>query len=131
MLQDHTFIRLWFRLFHYKKTQALRKVVFNQQKNFAVRRGYAEMVQRPYDHPRNIYTDKLSSYIYMVERSISSIHLKFETMPSNRTAVFNNWFISTSYAPFISSPTSHDFPRYLKDSARTKKFTDRTIKRTK
>ena len=89
--------------------------MLNQLKNFAIRRGYAEMVQRQYDNPRNLFTNELSSYIYMVVRSISSIHIKLETMPDNKTAVFDNWYISTSYAPFLSSPTSHDFPRYLKE----------------
>ena len=105
--------------------------MLNQWKNFAISRGYAEIVQREYDHPRNRFTSELSSYIYTVVSSISSIDLKLEVMPDNKTTVFNNWLTSTSYAPFLPSPTSHDFPRYFKDSARTKKFTDRTIKRTK
>ena len=36
------------------------------------------------------------------------------------TAVFSNWLISTSYAPFIAFPKSHDFPSYMQDSIEIK-----------
>ena len=36
------------------------------------------------------------------------------------TAVFSNWLISTSYAPFIAFPQSHDFPSYMQDSIEIK-----------
>ena len=39
-------------------------------------------------------------------------------MPDGKRAVFPNWQISSSYAPFISMPKTHDFPKYLKDSVR-------------
>ena len=32
------------------------------------------------------------------------------------TAVFSNWLISTSYAPFIAFPKSYEFPSYMQDS---------------
>ena len=35
---------------------------------------------------------------------------------NNKTAVFSNWLISTSYAPFIAFPKTHDLPSYLQDS---------------
>ena len=35
---------------------------------------------------------------------------------NNKTAVFSNWLISTSYAPFIAFPKTHDLPSYLKVS---------------
>ena len=64
-----------------------------------------------YDNPRDLYSHRLSDFVV-------SKKMQLAVMPNGRKAVFTNWLISTSYAPFISAPKSHDFPSYLQDCTR-------------
>ena len=64
-----------------------------------------------YDNPRDLYSHRLSDFAVAKK-------MKLAVMPNERKATFTNWLVSTSYAPFISSPKSHEFPSYLQDSAR-------------
>ena len=80
-------------------------------KNFDVNSRAARNMRISYDNPRDLYSHRLSDFVV-------SKKMQLAVMPNGRKAVFTNWLISTSYAPFISSPKSHDFPSYLQDSSR-------------
>ena len=69
------------------------------------------MIKAEYDTVGDVYSHKIADFIFIEK-------MKLEVMPNNKMAVFPNWQISSSYAPFLPMPKTHDFPKYLKDSVR-------------
>ena len=109
---EFAFIRTW--LYYYKSSTPFR-FVSNHSKAFDVKAGYAVKIKSQYNHPATLQTCHLS-------RFISSIPETYLSMLNNKTAAFSNWLVSTSYAPFLSSPNLYDLPRYMKDRVQIKPF---------
>ena len=105
-----------------KKEQLPVRFVLNQPKAFDVKAGYAVKIKSEYNHRARLQTNHLSRFISSIPEAYLSTHINLEGMLNNKTAVFSNWLVSTSYAPFLSSPNSHDLPRYMKDRVRMKPF---------
>ena len=85
---------------------------WNQHKSFRQSSANVANIKTYYNEPR-YYAAKLSNFISSIR---SPMQMKLEEMSNNKTAVFSNWLTSTSYAPFIAFPKTHDLPSYLKDS---------------
>ena len=61
----------------------------------------------------DIYTSEMSKFV----TTLKNLPIRFglEGLPDSYTAGFSVWQLSQTYGPFLSTPRSHSFPKYMQE----------------